>query len=418
MRIPTDLEKDVYIVDFSLPGEEDIRAILDGIIASNASSGRIQVDLDEENRERLVKAALGLTELETEGAFARAMAEDGRLDASDIESVLEEKRQAIRKTGVLEFVPSELDLDDIGGLENLKRWLSRRANSWMAEAASFGVPAAKGVLITGVPGCGKSLTAKAVSSAWGLPLLRMDIGRVFAGIVGSSEQNMRTAIKSAEAAAPCVLWIDEIEKGFAGASAGSTDSGTSSRVFGTFLTWMQEKTTPVFVIATANNVQALPAEFLRKGRFDEIFFVNLPQQAEREEIWRIQLAKLVGSAPAHSAFSASSWLLTELAEQTDGFSGSEIEQVVVAALFEAFAERRPIEGEDLQGVDRAHRAAQRHPERANAGNPFLGSNASSCRNLTTQSNRQVHAAVEPRQQHTIATRRCRWPQDRLLKGAV
>ncbi len=348
LRIPPELEKDVYILDFALPGEEEIRAVLDGIIASNAAGGRVQVDLAEQDKDRLVKAALGLTELETEGAFARAMAADGRLDAGDIETVIEEKRQTVRKSGVLEFVSADLDLDGVGGLENLKKWLVRRDNSWLAEAQHYGVPAPKGVLITGVPGCGKSLTAKAIASAWGLPLLRLDIGRVFAGLVGSSEQNIRNAIRAAEAAAPAVLWIDEIEKGFAGVSGGSHDSGTSSRVFGTFLTWMQEKTSPVFVIATANNVRSLPPEFLRKGRFDEIFFVDLPHPVERAEIWRLQIAKHVGTAPAHAEFSPDAGLVDALVAVTDGFSGAEIEQAVIASLYDAFAARRGITGDDLR----------------------------------------------------------------------
>ena len=200
-----------------------------------------------------------------------------------VTTVQQEKKQAVRKTGLLEYVDTDIDLAGVGGLDNLKRWLRRRDNSWLAEAAEYGIPAPRGVLITGVPGCGKSLTAKAVAASWRLPLLRMDIGKVFSGIVGSSESNLRTAIRSAEAAAPAVLWVDEIEKGFSGVGA-TGDSGTASRVFGSFLTWMQEKTAPVFVMATSNNVQSLPPELLRKGRFDEIFFVDMPAPDERAQI--------------------------------------------------------------------------------------------------------------------------------------
>lgn len=348
VRIPPELEKDVYVLDFALPGEADIRAILDSIIASNADGGRIKVNLDEPDKDRMIKAALGLTELETEGAFARAMASNGQLDASDIDVVIQEKRQTVRRSGVLEYVPSDLDLTQVGGLENLKRWLGRRADSWLAEAQEYGVPAPKGVLITGVPGCGKSLTAKAVASAWGMPLLRLDIGKVFAGLVGSSEQNIRSAIRAAEAAAPAVLWIDEIEKGFAGVSGGGGDSGTSARVFGTFLTWMQEKSTPVFVIATANDVQSLPPEFLRKGRFDEIFFVDLPDPVERDEIWRLQMIKHIGNAPAHASFTPDDQLVADLVDATQDFSGAEIEEAVIASLFDAFAQKRAIRGADLR----------------------------------------------------------------------
>ncbi|WP_203338684.1 AAA family ATPase [Nocardioides limicola] len=347
LRIPPELEKDLYIVDFALPGVVEIRRILDNIIGLN-SGGRISPDLDEDGKERLVKAALGLTEHEVESAFARAMVAGGVLQESDVELVLAEKRQVVRKTGVLEFLTSDLDLDDVGGLENLKAWLGRRNNSWMEEATRYGVPAPKGALITGVPGCGKSLTAKAIASAWGLPLLRMDVGRVFAGLVGSSEQNMRSAIRSAEAAAPCVLWIDEIEKAFAGVVGSSGDSGTSSRVFGTFLTWMQEKRSHVFVIATANNVASLPPEFLRKGRFDEIFFVDLPTQVERVAIWRIQIGRYVMKAPANTDFPNYPALWEELATLSEGYSGAEIEQAVIAALYQGFADRRPITPDDLK----------------------------------------------------------------------
>jgi ATP-dependent 26S proteasome regulatory subunit len=346
LRIPPELEKDVTLLDFPLPGELEIRHLLDGMIATNAAGGRIEVQLDDRGKEKLAKAALGLTVGEAENAFARAMVNDGRLTADDVEVVLEEKRQTIRKSGLLEFVPVDVELADVGGLENLKRWLAKRNESWLAEAAAYGLPAPKGVLITGVPGCGKSLTAKAIASAWQLPLLRMDIGRVFSGLVGSSEQNMRTGIATAEAASPCVLWIDEIEKGFAGV-AGGGDSGTSSRVFGSFLTWMQEKSRPVFVIATANNIDRLPPEFLRKGRFDEIFFVDLPTYSERCDIWGIQLLKRVRSDEVRAGLEKDAALIDALAGVSEGYSGAEIEQAVTAGLFDAFAERRPLTGDDL-----------------------------------------------------------------------
>lgn len=205
----------------------------------------------------------------------------------------------------------------------------------------------KGLLITGVPGCGKSLTAACVSTQWGLPLLRLDVGRVFSGLVGSSEQNMRNALKLAEAVAPSILWIDEIEKGF-GSVGGGGDSGTSQRVFGTFLTWMQEKKSPVFVIATANKIDSLPAEFLRKGRFDEIFFVDLPTHLEREEIWKLHLGKhLAPPSRAGGGLELSTDTLQELATASEGFSGAEIAQAVIAACFEAFADRRSVTISDL-----------------------------------------------------------------------
>jgi SpoVK/Ycf46/Vps4 family AAA+-type ATPase len=347
LRLPPELEKEVAIVDFPLPGEAEIRNLLEGMIAANAAHGRIRVDVDEVGRERIAKAAMGLTLHEAENAFARAMVDDGVLANEDVQVIIEEKRQTIRKSGLLEFVRVDIDLKDVGGLQNLKRWLSKRNNSWMAEAAEYGLPAPRGVLMTGVPGCGKSLTAKAIASAWELPLLRLDIGKVFAGLVGSSEQNMRNALRSAEATAPCVLWIDEIEKGFSGASSGGGDSGTSSRVFGSFLTWMQEKTAPVFVIATANNVQNLPPEFLRKGRFDEIFFVDLPTLDERQDVWSLHIAKRLTNERVASGISLTDELAGRLAEASEGYSGAEIEQAVVAGLFDAYAERRPLIEADL-----------------------------------------------------------------------
>jgi SpoVK/Ycf46/Vps4 family AAA+-type ATPase len=347
-RIPPELEKDVTLVDFPLPGEADIRRVLDGMIDANSSAGsRIRIEVDALGRERLAKAALGLTLHEATNAFARAMVDDGVLRNEDVQVVLEEKKQTIRKSGLLEVVTVDISLDDVGGLQNLKRWLTKRNNSWMHEAAEYGLPAPKGVLMTGVPGCGKSLTAKAVAAAWELPLLRLDIGRVFSGVVGSSEQNMRHAIRSAEATAPCVLWLDEIEKGFSGVADGGGDGGTSSRVFGSFLSWMQEKTAPVFVIATANRVDGLPPEFLRKGRFDEIFFVDLPTRVERRQVWSLHLGRRLSGSRAAGAVIADDDLLDRLADTSEGYSGAELEQAVVAALLDAFAERRSLQEDDL-----------------------------------------------------------------------
>lgn len=234
LTLPIDLEKVVTVVDMPLPSASEISVALDSFLTANRDA--IRVDLDAPDRERLIQAAQGLTLGEAENAFARAIVSDRVLNADDIALILEEKRQTIRKSGLLEFIPPTGDLDDIGGLDNLKKWLLKRNGAWLPEAAEWAVPAPKGLLITGVPGCGKSLTAAAVSTQWRLPLLRLDVGRVFSGLVGSSEQNMRNALKLAEAVAPSILWIDEIEKGFGSASGGGGDSGTSSRVFGTFLT--------------------------------------------------------------------------------------------------------------------------------------------------------------------------------------
>lgn len=341
LALPVDLEKVVTVVDLPLPSPAEISAVLEGIVATNRDS--IRVDLSPDDMQRIIQAAQGLTLWEADNAFARAIVTDRVLNAEDVALILEEKRQTIRKSGLLEFIPPTGDLSSVGGLENLKKWLHKRNGAWLPEAQEWSLPSPKGLLITGVPGCGKSLTASAVSSQWGLPLLRLDVGKVFAGLVGSSEQNMRNALKLAEAVAPSILWIDEIEKGFGSASGGGGDSGTSQRVFGTFLTWMQEKKSSVFVIATANNIDHLPPEFLRKGRFDEIFFVDLPTQAEREEIWRLHLAKrLAPPSRAAGGLQITSSTLAELSEASEGFSGAEIAEAVVSACFDAFAERRSV----------------------------------------------------------------------------
>jgi len=345
--IPADLESLVTLVDFPLPTEPQIRATLDGMIARNTAAGALRVELGPAGAERLAKAALGLTAFEAENAFARSMVDDGRLTDDDIALVQEEKRQIVQKSGVLEVVRSTVGLDDIGGLENLKTWLRKRNGSWLEEAAAYGLPAPKGVLVTGVPGCGKSMTAKAMASAWSLPLVRLDIGRVFGGLVGASEQNMRTALRTAEAIAPCVMWIDEIEKGFASGASGAGDSGTSARVFGTFLSWMQEKTAAVFVMATANQISLLPPEMMRKGRFDEIFFIDLPTDTERRVIFSLHLKARLKAGPALGSLPVGDELLDSLVSATEGFSGAEIEQVVIAACFDAFNERRALTGDDL-----------------------------------------------------------------------
>ncbi|RIJ77652.1 AAA family ATPase [Nakamurella silvestris] len=346
-RIPADLQSVVTILDYPLPTEEYLRTVLDGMITRNTRSGALTVDLGDTGAEQLTKAALGLTAFEAENAFARAMVDDSRLTVEDVAIVQQEKRQIIRKAGTLEVVDSNISLSDVGGLENLKTWLTKRSGSWLDEARSYGLPAPKGLLVTGIPGCGKSLTAKAMAGAWGLPLVRLDIGRIFGGLVGASEQNMREALRTAEAISPCVLWIDEIEKGFSAGASAVSDGGTSARVFGYFLTWMQEKTATVFVMATANNISLLPPEFLRKGRFDEIFFIDLPTTTERRVIFRIHLKARLKAGPALGALTVDDALLDELAAATEGLSGAEIEQAVISACYEAFDRRRELTKEDV-----------------------------------------------------------------------
>lgn len=348
--IPPELTELTHLLEFPLPTPAEVRELLDTMIERNTrGGGRIRINADDAVREQLVHAALGLSMAEAENAFARAMVNDGTLGQQDVPVILDEKAQIVRKSGLLEFMDSDIDLDDVGGLNNMKRWLSRRNGSWMAGAKEYGLPDPKGVLITGVPGCGKSLTAKATAATWGLPLLRLDIGRVFSGLVGSSEQNLRNAIATAEAVAPCILWVDEIEKGFSNTTGGG-DSGTSARVFGTFLTWMQEKKRAVFVVATANNIDALPPEFLRKGRFDEIFFVDLPTTAEREVIWRLQLSAHASDANGLSALADDDAVIDELVQRSENHSGAEIEQAVVSALFEGYSAARPVDRAMLDQV--------------------------------------------------------------------
>ena len=292
----------------------------------------------------MVQACLGLTESEASNAVAKAIVQaGGRLDGDAIEAVTGEKQQIIRKSGLLEFYASSEQLGSVGGLEILKEWLRKRVRAFGDDARAFGLPEPKGILLVGVQGCGKSLVAKSVANSWRLPLLRLDVGRLFASLVGSSEENLRSAIKVAESIAPVVLWVDEIEKGFSGVgSSNVSDAGTAARVFGSFITWLQEKQAPVFVIATANSVAHLPPELVRKGRFDEIFFVDLPDLQERRAIWEIHLLKR-NRDPAQ-------FDLHQLALASDGLSGAEIEQAVIAGLYEAFDQNRPLQMDDLLDV--------------------------------------------------------------------
>lgn len=343
LKIPVELEKDITIVDFELPNIDEIRECLDKFIDDNKDV--IGINLSDEDRALFAKTAQGLTLHEAENAFARAMVERKGLSIKELDIIVEEKCQVIKKTGILEFVKSNVSIDDVGGLDNLKKWLIKRNRAWSDKAKKlYNLPFPKGVLITGLPGGGKSLTAKAMSSLWNLPLLKFDVGKIFNKWLGSSEENLRKAIYTAEAVAPSILWLDEIEKGLS--STESLDGGTSRRVFGTFLTWLQEKTKPVFVVATANNISMLPPEMLRKGRFDEIFFVDLPTDSERKSIFKLHLNKMLRNSISEE-FDVSDELLKQLVDKTNGFVGSEIEQVVISAIFEAFSEDRILRKEDL-----------------------------------------------------------------------
>lgn len=346
LQIPLELEKDVIIVDYGLPSYDDIKKLLYEMIEMNRDNPRIEINLSKEEEDNVINAALGLTLQEAENSFALSLVIDGKLDIHTVDHILSEKQQIIKKNNLLEYIPQNFSMDDVGGLENIKRWLIKRKRAWFGAADDYGLPAPKGVLITGVPGCGKSLIAKAVSSLWNLPLLKLDIGRIFSGVVGSSEENMRKAIETAEAIAPSILWIDEIEKGLSNTTS-SGDSGTSSRIFATFLNWMQEKTKPVFLVATANDIQRLPVEFLRKGRFNEIFFVDLPTKRERQAIFKIHLEKHLTKKKSRGNFPLNEEIYENLANLTEGFIGAEIEHVTISALFESFSENRPLELEDI-----------------------------------------------------------------------
>lgn len=323
-RLPAELEKYITVLQIPLPKRNELGEVLD-IVAKQS-----KVELKTNLRNRLIDAALGMTSMEADLAYCLASVKDGFDDKSPF-TVSSEKEQIIRKSGILDYFPKNESLKDVGGMENLKEWLKKRQLAYDKEARDWGLKEPKGLLLLGVPGCGKSLIAKSIASSWNMPLLRLDVGKVFQGIVGSSEDNIRKAIATAEAVAPCVLWIDEIEKGLSGVqSSGATDGGVTSIIFSTILTWMQEKTAPVFVVATANNINQLPPELLRKGRFDEIFFVDLPSQKEKENIFSIHLQK--------NRQNVSSFALDILAQKAEGFNGAEIEECVKEAMFTAYVE--------------------------------------------------------------------------------
>jgi len=329
LEIPPELDKEITMLNFPLPIREDLAALLDRIVEDVKQFKQVKIDLDEAGRERLLQAALGLTLGEAENVFAKIIVKDERLSGEDVNEVFAEKQQIIRKSGLLEYYATDETFSNVGGLAVLKEWLQKRAVAFTDEARAFGLPPPKGILMLGVQGCGKSLCAKAVSSLWQLPLLRFDMGRMFGSLVGSSEENVRRAIAVAESVAPAILWVDEIDKAFAGSQgSGATDGGTTARVFGTFLTWLSEKIAPVFVVATANDISQLPPELMRKGRLDEIFFVDLPSEGERQEIFRIHLARR-GRDP--QLFD-----IETLAACGENFSGAEIEQAVISALYDAF----------------------------------------------------------------------------------
>jgi SpoVK/Ycf46/Vps4 family AAA+-type ATPase len=328
-EVPRELEKLIVVVEHDLPTKEDLEMIL----REDLPYAKKYVNaMDKDALSKVLDAAKGLTAFEAENAFALSC---GIKKALDVDVIHQQKRQILAKSQVLEYYDVPHTLNDVGGLDNLKQWLVERELAFSEKAKKYGLPAPKGILTIGIPGTGKSLTAKAAASAWGIPLLRFDVGKVFAGLVGASEANMRSALKVAEAMAPCILWLDEIEKAFAGlGSSGSTDSGVTARVFGNFLTWMQEQKSGVFIYATANNARLLPPEMLRKGRFDELFFVDLPNEEERLAIWTIHIVKK-GRDPKK-------FDIVDLVKRSLDFTGAEIEAALNAAMFRAFAKDKEV----------------------------------------------------------------------------
>lgn len=335
--VPAELEKEVAVIDIDLPDRSETGKIFDFIVKSYTPES-VQNTMKPSFKEAAVNALQGLGALEMELALRRTLVGREELGEGAVDALLEEKAQLVRKSGTLDFVRSRVDIDKVGGLENIKEWLKVRRLAFSSEAKEFGLDTPKGILLMGISGCGKSLCAKAIATAWNLPLLRLDLNQVYSEAFGSPEAAFRKAIKTVEATAPCVLWIDEIEAGITRSGEKSGDSPTS-RIFGYFLTWMQEKAYPVFVTATANQIDLLPPEILRKGRFDEIFFITLPNQKERREIFRIHLQNR-GKNP-------DGFDLDSLAKNTEGLSGAEIEQAVISALFESYSKGKELDDREL-----------------------------------------------------------------------
>lgn len=336
--IPKELEKYITILEMDYLNTDEIKGIIRSFINENSIENISDSLIDE-----LATAFKGLTEFEINNLLALSYADDGELTRRDLHLIFEQKQQTIKKAGILEMIPLKESIEDIGGLENLKEWLVRKAKVYknMSIAKAYGVDMPKGVLIAGVPGCGKSLSAKAVAKLFEVPLLRLDMGRLMGKYVGESEGNLRKAISLAEAISPCVLWIDELEKAFAGIGGNGGGAEVTTRLFGNFLTWMQEKESPTFVVATANDITKLPLELMRKGRFDEIFYVGLPDEEERKRIFEIHISK-------RRSQDLNGIRVIDLVKKSKGFSGADIEGVVKDAVESAFADgKNSIETQDI-----------------------------------------------------------------------
>ena len=333
ISIPEALSELITVVTFDLPQPLEIRKEL---LRVQDSLGYSIPDLSVDN---LVQSCQGLSLERIRRVLSKIIATYKEINIESLDLIFTEKKQIISQTQILEFYPTNQKISDIGGLENLKEWLKRRSGGLSKRAESYGLPAPKGLLLVGVQGTGKSLTAKAIASDWNLPLLRLDVGKLFGGIVGESESRMRQMIQLSEAIAPCILWIDEIDKAFAGIES-KGDSGTTNRVLATFITWLSEKKSPVFVVATANNIYALPPEILRKGRFDEIFFIGLPDFEEKKSILKVHLSRLRPKSWAN-------YDIERLSQIANKFSGAEIEEAIIEAMHIAFSENREFTTEDI-----------------------------------------------------------------------
>jgi SpoVK/Ycf46/Vps4 family AAA+-type ATPase len=332
-KVPEEIRDEAVLVHFPPPGAAELSADLDLLLSTSG----IASTLSKPGREKIIQAALGMTLNQARRSFSKAIVTRGTLDDSDIDTIIADKKDILSQSDALEFYSLTETPENVGGLANLKDWLRLRERAFTGEAREYGLPAPKGIALIGIPGTGKSLTAKMIADLWHLPLLRLDVGALFGSLVGESEERTRRALSLAETIAPCILWVDEIEKAFA---FGSGDAGTSQRVFAHLLTWMQDKTSPCFVVATANNIAALPPELLRKGRFDEIFFLDLPNTEERREIFAVHLRKRK-CEPAD-------FNLDLLAQKSEGYVGAEIEQTIIDAMYLAFNENlRRVTTEDI-----------------------------------------------------------------------
>ncbi|MGD1905521.1 MAG: AAA family ATPase [Leptolyngbyaceae cyanobacterium] len=336
INLPPDLAQEVVYFDLKLPQPEELYQAISEVVRS--LRGKIKVEIQPDGINALVQAMRGMTLQQARKVIAYAALHDGKLSADDVKRVLQRKVQVLHDDGLLDYIPAEMNPAQLGGFGGLKSWLSRARVGFGAQARAFDLPTPRGILIVGIQGCGKSLAAKTIAREWAMPLLKLEAGRLYDKYVGESEKNFRRAVTLAETMAPAVLWIDEIEKGF-GQSESDSDGGLSRRLFGSFLTWLQEKSEQVFVVATANDLSRIPPELLRKGRFDEIFFVDLPNEQERADIIQIHLRRRKQDPQRFD--------LGALVQVTDGFSGAEVEQVVITALYRAIHEQRPVDTELL-----------------------------------------------------------------------